>query len=983
MCKAGPTTSAIALLFFYPLSVCSKLFLGTAWQFKLDVLGVVNLLSQDGEGKGTSLLTKVVHLTLQKKNIRWRWISDTWTYSLLVGRMEVVDVCSRPVPNGYGNKIFQANPKDRCMEIKYSNSVGFNNDEKGDASKHKKKIRGSRIWNFVSRKKSSPMSTKRPQSMIIFRDNVEVLEQNRKMSFMDKMRSFKKLRSSSASKNASKTKAVIISVETQEDLEQKALQRIKKLSDGQRPYRHSYAGYIEDLDSSFEDVELNSCVLDLDSNDSKWHRHVGLGINSDDMDNGGLFKGDKTSTQMNVAPEFESNQESGTTQGDPQRNCPGVAIENKKGRTSEVWSYLRGISLVSKDSSKLPDQRVEPSLKDLENVTENSAPYFDFEMKSEEAINQPRRASHTAKGNHFGGVLRFFNTVAEAARRWRGSSKTFSQEEQRANSSSGCRKQDSSPPSRQPLITAHDNASGFSSTGLSPDSGIWDNHSLKSSSGKAPTQGSTNAEVSHEVFSENSSFNEMSFSPPSTSLSAFPHLDFPNDCVFVRECSLTMDLPRIPDPHFSKGKSSQDLSTAPIDTWMLNSWDQEECSQYVTESSADPKSLGFSDLKSRDFTTMKMDVTDVENSSSLNHGKGCGNESDIMALHRTDKGTLGLSSISEDFSTVPQSIADLPLRDARTPCRAPVDTDDLDRLSQMTLDLELPSGDIPDVGTMLAERPSLDSIPVDNEAFNNIEMDQQDLAVVPADFSGLESCPIDTLSISTAVSDNQVLGSILEDVHSTCTSASLSCLNDDRQPRDRENSPIKVHGNTLPLQSNAMWKPCKMEEATGKQLSHHCGAVCIKNDDDDDGDDDDDDDHDDDHDDLVLCREKPLSHPLHPSPESPPFKLLLERCCSLPLSQSTPMGLDQLGWKRKLLLSTGAAENDLGSKTLEVHRDGKNGKSRWKPIKPGAEQLLLNKMSSYVNFHYRIRKHESLNHSSPVTLEVWILSLHALVGEAF
>ncbi|XP_010211153.1 PREDICTED: spermatogenesis-associated protein 13-like [Tinamus guttatus] len=74
-----------------------------------------------------------------------------------------------------------------------------------------------------------------------------------------------------------------------------------------------------------------------------------------------------------------------------------------------------------------------------------------------------------------------------------------------------------------------------------------------------------------------------------------------------------------------------------------------------------------------------------------------------------------------------------------------------------------------------------------------------------------------------------------------------------------------------------------------------------------------------------LNNGKPLSHPLHPSPQAPPFKILLERCRSLPLSQSTPMGLDQLGWRRRLLLSTGAG-NDLGSKTLEVRRDCRNGR---------------------------------------------------------
>ncbi|KAG8144359.1 hypothetical protein E2320_012885, partial [Naja naja] len=87
----------------------------------------------------------------------------------------------------------------------------------------------------------------------------------------------------------------------------------------------------------------------------------------------------------------------------------------------------------------------------------------------------------------------------------------------------------------------------------------------------------------------------------------------------------------------------------------------------------------------------------------------------------------------------------------------------------------------------------------------------------------------------------------------------------------------------------------------------------------------------------------PRSHPLSPSPASPPpFKLFLDRCHSLPLSKSTPMGLDQLEWKQKFLISS-AAEHDLGSKTLEVRRDTKNGRSRWRPLQPGAEQLLLNK----------------------------------------
>ncbi|XP_028923369.1 rho guanine nucleotide exchange factor 9 isoform X2 [Ornithorhynchus anatinus] len=89
---------------------------------------------------------------------------------------------------------------------------------------------------------------------------------------------------------------------------------------------------------------------------------------------------------------------------------------------------------------------------------------------------------------------------------------------------------------------------------------------------------------------------------------------------------------------------------------------------------------------------------------------------------------------------------------------------------------------------------------------------------------------------------------------------------------------------------------------------------------------------------------KPFSHPAHPSPPTPPFKILLERCRSLPLSQSAPLGLDRVGWRRRLLL--GAAESDLGSKTLEVRRTSRNGGRRWRALKPGAEQLIVDKLIS-------------------------------------
>nr|XP_034969376.1 rho guanine nucleotide exchange factor 9 isoform X2 [Zootoca vivipara] len=814
--------------------------------------------------------------------------------------------CSRPVPNGYGNKIFQTNQKERSSDFKRSNSCDFNDDEKEDGAKHKKKTKGSRIWNFVNLKKASSMNSRRPQSMILFGDNTEILEQNRKMSLMERVRSFKKLRSSGMAKSMSKTKAVIISVEAQEDLEQKALHRIKKLSNNQRPYRHSYAGHIEDLDSSFEDVEVNSCVLDIAASEIKWHKNFGTEINSDSTDNDCH---NMPLAQRCMAPECENSQESGVAQGGPQRRCSVAASETKKGRSSGVWSYIKGISLTSKDSEKLPNISREPNFQDMGNATDDPTSYFDFDVGCEESVGQSQRV----KGGHFGGVFRFFNSFA---RKWRGSSK-----EQRPNSSSRRRRQESTP-HRQPLVIINDKASSFSSPGLSLDSGIWDNRSSKSSAGKGPPQESTDADNSHEVFSENSSFNEVS--PPAISLTAFCQTGFLSDCSFL-------DVPQVQEPLLDK-VDNWGLSAAPVGTWVLESW-VEGNTEHSADTPVDPNSFDISDLKTQDLT--KMDVRDIKN-ASLNYEGFCNTELDLEVFCKTDEGTPGLSIVSEDVNVVPCSVVDAPdddlacpVVDARALHRAAADAEHLVRISRISADLELMTpADITDAGTILAHSQILESFPKDGQPLATVQADSQDLARTRVDAHNSEIYPVDTENISTTLSASQGLCSILEDVHNPCASASLCCQSYSQQVPDRENFPIKMNGDTFQLHPDPVWKARKAQRPKCRGVHHPVQmSVCT----------------------IVPFAEfnsaKPLSHPTHPSAESPPFKLLLDRCQSVPLSQSTPMGLDQLGRQRKLLLSAGA-ESDLGSKTLEVHRAGKNGRRRWRPLKPGGEQLLLNKLIS-------------------------------------
>ncbi|XP_039174417.1 uncharacterized protein LOC120296636 isoform X1 [Crotalus tigris] len=774
--------------------------------------------------------------------------------------MELIDHCqhdcSTPIPNGYGTKTFQANPKETCTAQKCPNPSAPGDPGQEDMGKNKKKARASWIWNFVGRKKGPSMNPKRPQSMIFLGDHVEVTEQNRKMSFMERVRSYKKLRSSGLSRNTSKAKAIIISVETQEDLEQKALHRIRKLSDGQRPYRHSYAGFIEDLDSSFEDIELNSCMLDIEPSESKWHRGVELGVSSSNADDYCY----NMLAQKNVALEFEKTPESRDAEGHFQTRDALVAPETKKGRSSEVWGYLKGVSLTGKDCSKLENPTAEPDLQSWKNAMESPPSYLAFAAGCKGSVGQPKKPGHGGKGSHFGGVLRFFNSVAGVARKWRGSSKTFSQEEPQQISKCARQRLERSH-RRQPLIIVNDNVNSFSLTGLSPDSEMWDRPSSKTSAGQAPAQGDTNAEMSHEVLKDSS--NEKPCPPPWKSI---PHSECPSNCLVLNGHGLDMELPqtqKIPPNKLSE----EDPGPAPGDPWILPPWEQ-EATRYSVAVSADSQSLDTEELKSQDLTKAEMDIAGLEKDSSLNCEEWCDSEMDIKVV----------CTSAEDFNAF----------------------------------------------TSVADTPDLGEGLIDNQMPKKALGEDHHFANVQGDNPGC-SRTLPSVGVSAGPSaETRSLGSILEDVRNPCTPLACSCHS--QQILDPERPSLRANGSTFLLRQP--WKSRESEP-------FKCGNVYYPIQ-------------------MSLCtivsfnelnNGKARSHPLRPSPASPPpFKLFLDRCHSLPLSKSTPMGLDQLEWKQKLLVSSGA-ERDLGSQTLEMRRDTKNGRSRWRPLQPGAEQRLLSKVS--------------------------------------
>ncbi|XP_044124584.1 rho guanine nucleotide exchange factor 9 isoform X1 [Bufo gargarizans] len=387
---------------------------------------------------------------------------------------------SEVILNGYMNKSFQALPKENnsdnmaICELDPCEVSGVSTQLQTEDSPHRfeKKAKGTRIWSFVNRRRANSGRSKRPQSMIL---TTEINEPKPKLSFMDKVRSFKRLRSATFSKSSvlriSKTKVQNQLPENIELSIPSALFRTRKYADGQRPYRHSYAGYIDDLDTSFEDVELNISISECISNDNKWLRDLSIGIN------GNSEYIDNESISGNRRRPLVSTKSSTIAEGEIQRRGLKIPPEHRRGRSSYMWSYLKGISLATKDNSKGFDKIQGTTFQNTECTTDNLASP-EIDQKCEDTIDMAK-TSDTANGGksrNFSGVFKFFSNVAVAARKWRGSSRSSASDDQESQSTPRTpRLQTSSV--KEPLIIENENALTFPSALLqSPDSGVWETH---------------------------------------------------------------------------------------------------------------------------------------------------------------------------------------------------------------------------------------------------------------------------------------------------------------------------------------------------------------------------------------------------------------------------------------------------------------------------------------------------------------------------
>ncbi|XP_069066717.1 rho guanine nucleotide exchange factor 9 isoform X2 [Pleurodeles waltl] len=928
-----------------------------------------------------------------------------------------------PTRNGYVKKNFKTKSEEKIIDSMKisdfdrcdSNGLTMEPSIEELAVKYEKKAKSTRIWGFVRRKRLSSGRAKRPQSMIL---TGEIIDPKPRMSFFERMRSIKRLRSSNFSKNSvekhSEATVTGISIENKEEDRLSSLYRTRRSVESQRPFRHSYAGYIDDLDSSFEDVELNITASDFDPNDNRWLRDINVRLH------GEAAAGNSSTLPSSRRQEFnfENSKSSTIAEGEIQRRCNKIQPELRRGRSTDVWSYLKGISRTSRDNSKVE----EPSIDNLKSLdrTDNVSTSSDLDKRGE----QPQRSNSATKTKNLGGVFRFFSNVAVAARKWRGSSRAPSHEE--ASSSIPLYQERVRTSQHTSLRTESQKLQVVCSkiTPLqSPDSGIQDNQTPRSST---PLQDVLKQSLHLDLFESScpSDLTEDTGCSTDVPLSVEqPHPE-PYSLGHQDECSTLLDTQGMCtavyvvsdtcDEEDGPEKSSLGRTDAAIteDTNSLvaeKGSPEEQSSEGSEFNGSHNSSLSLSTTSSSDDNEkVELQVSwqeDTENQPKMRSGPLC--RSMHLALTHSQSSAVLLPVLNRDVSLTSTVNSLEEANGELTGSHAPACHSEWE-LHQKSLNTakrriyvegnHLEEGQFPQVpkdvqcqdpteSSTITQGPPLTnphleltgskSSPALHPILKRVAKHADAVSIVP-EANGEATQAHVTSRVSGSQNERDlcqrslsrdrrrpfVETNCLEDMHFAqnllekevkAEDQTLSCCSEVQPSRWRGSYSGSTHSQLSNMQCPVLEEETlsdvsadgsvdeeldaseplpstSSEDTQSKYESYHktnagdrlrTFSVADRLRD--------------------LQARQTLPHPPHPLTRAPAFKIPLDRYHSLPLSQSTPTGLDQVGWMKRRMLST---EPDLGSKTLEVRRDSRKSKSRWKPLTAESAELPLHKLIS-------------------------------------
>ncbi len=271
-----------------------------------------------------------------------------------------------------------------------------------------RRSRTAAIWRILQRRKTPSDLDRRPHSVILPGEASFL-----KLSITNKVRSFKKLKSPSVFRGkAGKISDAKSSIDLKDEADDVYMYKDSPSSDFKHVFRnkakrHSFAGHTADFYCSFEDIGTPDNVQQETKNTVSNQN------------------GCKLSERVVYTKKSHPNYNSSTEQDD---SCAKQSLRiPQRGRWSrggDVLNYLRSISIKGKGGQTLAESSFE-STNALDKTIDSDYGSVNFELVKD-LNSTPEQTGVDGKSGHFRGLLRFFNTVAETAMKWRNSSRSFS-----------------------------------------------------------------------------------------------------------------------------------------------------------------------------------------------------------------------------------------------------------------------------------------------------------------------------------------------------------------------------------------------------------------------------------------------------------------------------------------------------------------------------------------------------------------------------
>uniref|UniRef100_A0A8C1N6S3 Cdc42 guanine nucleotide exchange factor (GEF) 9b n=1 Tax=Cyprinus carpio TaxID=7962 RepID=A0A8C1N6S3_CYPCA len=325
--------------------------------------------------------------------------------------------------NGFVNSVFNVSldeeSKDEISwipECNSSDSIIPGQTLRREKQEPVRRSRTAAIWRILQRRKTPSGLDRRPHSVILPGEASFL-----KLSITNKVRSFTKLKSPSVFKGkAGKTSDAKSSIDLKDEADDVYMCKDSPSSDFKHVFRnkakrHSFAGHTADFYCSFEDI-APAGTPDNVQQETK-----------DTVSNQNGFKfSERVVYTKKSHPSFSNCNNSSATE---QEDCCAkqslkIPQRSRWSKRGDVLNYLRRISLKGKGNQTLGESSFE-SMNALDKTIDSDYGSVNFELVKD-LNSAPEQTGIDGKSSHFRGLLRFFNTVAETAMKWRNSSRSFS-----------------------------------------------------------------------------------------------------------------------------------------------------------------------------------------------------------------------------------------------------------------------------------------------------------------------------------------------------------------------------------------------------------------------------------------------------------------------------------------------------------------------------------------------------------------------------